>query len=153
MHVPIIQQILNAFRSPMKRLKSVHDVQCIQVKCGLREQIWCSMFKIDRCSMYPGSLPLIFNGNLPGNEKLFNVRRCSMYTGVQFGRFHCTILPKYMPNSARSFCRVCTNTIVDTLFKHFSRLNIQRLKLILTTLLYYIKYKNSYTCGDVKSLR
>ena len=39
--------------------------------------------------MYPGSLPLIFNGSLPGNEKVFNVRRCSMYTGVQFGRFHC----------------------------------------------------------------
>ena len=46
------------------------------------------MFKIDRCSMYPGSLPLIFNGSVPGHEKLFNVRRCSMYTGVQFGRFH-----------------------------------------------------------------
>ena len=30
-----------------------------------------------------GSLPLIFNGNVPGHEKLFNVRRCSMYTGVQ----------------------------------------------------------------------
>ena len=39
--------------------------------------------------MYPGSLPLIFNGNVPGHEKLFNVRRCSMYTGVQFDRFHC----------------------------------------------------------------
>ena len=40
--------------------------------------------------MYPGSLPLIFNGSVPGHEKLFNVRRCSMYTGVQFDRFHCT---------------------------------------------------------------
>ena len=39
--------------------------------------------------MYPGSLPLIFNGSVPGHEKLFNVRRCSMYTGVQFDRFHC----------------------------------------------------------------
>ena len=54
-------------------------------------KFWCSMFKIDRCSMYPGSLPFIFNGSLPGNEKVFNVRRCSMYTGVQFGRFHCTL--------------------------------------------------------------
>ena len=33
--------------------------------------------------MYPGSLPLIFNGSVPGHEKLFNVRRCSMYAGVQ----------------------------------------------------------------------
>ena len=40
--------------------------------------------------MYPGSLPLIFNGSVPGHEKVFNVRRCSMYTGVQFDRFHCT---------------------------------------------------------------
>ena len=40
--------------------------------------------------MYPGRLPLIFNGSVPGHEKLFNVRRCSMYTGVQFDRFHCT---------------------------------------------------------------
>ena len=39
--------------------------------------------------MYPGSLPLIFNGCVPGHEKLFNVRRCSMYAGVQFDRFHC----------------------------------------------------------------
>ena len=39
--------------------------------------------------MYPGNLPLIFNGSVPGHEKLFNVRRCSMYTGVQFDRFHC----------------------------------------------------------------
>ena len=38
--------------------------------------------------MYPGSLPSIFNGSVPGHEKLFNVRKCSMYTGVQFGRFH-----------------------------------------------------------------
>ena len=37
--------------------------------------------------MYPGSLPLIFNGSVPGHEKLFNVRRCSMYRGVQFDRF------------------------------------------------------------------
>ena len=43
--------------------------------------------------MYPGSLPLIFNGSVPGHEKLFNVRRCSMYTGVQFGRFHCIVAP------------------------------------------------------------
>ena len=48
------------------------------------------MFKIDRCSMYPGSLPLIFNGSVPGHEKMFNVRRCSMYTGVQLDRFHCS---------------------------------------------------------------
>ena len=34
--------------------------------------------------MYPGSLPLMFNGSVPGHEKLFNVRRCLMYTGVQF---------------------------------------------------------------------
>ena len=40
--------------------------------------------------MYPGSLPLIFNGSVPGHEELFNVRRCSMYTGDQFDRFHCT---------------------------------------------------------------
>ena len=39
--------------------------------------------------MYSGSLPLIFNGSVPGHEKVFNVRRCSMYTGVQFDRFHC----------------------------------------------------------------
>ena len=39
--------------------------------------------------MYPGSLPLIFNGSVPGHEILFNVRRCSMYTGVHFDRFHC----------------------------------------------------------------
>ena len=42
--------------------------------------------------MYPGSLPLIFNGGVPGHEKLFNVRRCSMYTGVQFDRFHCVYI-------------------------------------------------------------
>ena len=42
--------------------------------------------------MYPGSLPFIFNGSVPGHEKLFNVRRCTMYTGVQFGRFHCTLI-------------------------------------------------------------
>ena len=76
----------------MKSFKSVHNVQSIQVKCDLREPTWCSMFKIDRCSMYPGSLPLIFNGSVPGHEKLFNVRRCSMYTGVQFDRFHCSFL-------------------------------------------------------------
>ena len=34
---------------------------------------------------------MIFNGSLPGHEKVFNVRRCSMYTGVQFGRSHCTL--------------------------------------------------------------
>ena len=39
--------------------------------------------------MYPGSLPLIFNGSVPGHEQLFNVRRCSKYTGVQFDRFNC----------------------------------------------------------------
>ena len=38
--------------------------------------------------MYPGSLPLIFHGSVPGHEKLFNVRRSSMYTGDQFDRFH-----------------------------------------------------------------
>ena len=74
-----------------KSFKSVQNVQIRQVKCGLREQIWCPMFKVDRCSMYPGSLPLISNGNVPGHEKLFNVRRCSMYTGVQFDRFHCIL--------------------------------------------------------------
>ena len=46
--------------------------------------------------MYPGSLPLIFNGSVPGHEKLFNVRRCSMYTGVQLDRFHCTSIQWYM---------------------------------------------------------
>ena len=46
--------------------------------------------KVDRCSMFPGSLPLIFNGSVPRHEQLFNVRWCSMYIGVQFGRFHCT---------------------------------------------------------------
>ena len=51
------------------------------------------MFRVDRCSLYPGSLPLIFNGSVPGHKKVFNVRRCSLYAGVQFGRFHC-ILPK-----------------------------------------------------------
>ena len=75
----------------VKSFKSADNVQSRQVKCGPREQIWCSMFKIDRCSMYPGSLPLIFNGSLPGHEKVFNVGRCSMYTGVQFGRFHCIL--------------------------------------------------------------
>ena len=39
--------------------------------------------------MYTGSLSLIFDGSVPGHEKMFNVRRCSMYTGVQFDRFHC----------------------------------------------------------------
>ena len=73
----------------VKSFKSVNNVQSRQAKCGLLEQIWCSMFKVDRCSMYPGSLPLIFNGSVPGHKKLFNVRRCSMYTGVQFDRFHC----------------------------------------------------------------
>ena len=29
--------------------------------------------------MYPGSLPLVFNGSVPGHEKL----NCSMYAGVQ----------------------------------------------------------------------
>ena len=37
--------------------------------------------------MYPGSLPLIFNGIVPGHEKVFNICRCSMYTGVQFDRY------------------------------------------------------------------
>ena len=46
------------------------NVQSRQVKCGLREHIWCSMFKIDRCSMYPGSLQLNSNGSVPGHEKL-----------------------------------------------------------------------------------
>ena len=64
----------------VKSFKSVQNVQSRQVKCGLREQIWCSM--------YPGSLPLIFNGSVPGHEKMFKVRRCSMYTVVQFDRFH-----------------------------------------------------------------
>ena len=53
--------------------------QCRMFKAGLREQIWCSMFKVDRCSMYPGSLPWIFNGSVPGHEKLFNVHRCSIW--------------------------------------------------------------------------
>ena len=56
----------------------MQNVQSRQVKCGLQEQIWCSMFKVDRCSMYPGSLPLIFKGSVPGHEKLFNVHRCSI---------------------------------------------------------------------------
>ena len=47
--------------------------------------------------MYPGSLPLIFNGSVPGLEKMFNVRRCSMYTGVQFDRFHCILGIKVLP--------------------------------------------------------
>ena len=42
--------------------------------------------------MYPGSLPLIFNRSVPGLENLFNERRCSMYIGVQFDRFHCSLL-------------------------------------------------------------
>ena len=46
--------------------------------------------------MYPGSLPLIFNGSVPGHEKLFNVRRCSMYTGVHFDRFHCIYIYIYI---------------------------------------------------------
>ena len=75
-----------------EKLQNVQNVQSGQVKCGLGEHIWCSMFKVDRCSMYPSSLPLIFNGSVPGHEKLFNVRRCSMYTGVQFDRFHCTMI-------------------------------------------------------------
>ena len=45
--------------------------------------------------MYPGSLPLILNGSVPGHEKLINVRRCSMYTGVQFNRFHCIYIYIY----------------------------------------------------------
>ena len=73
----------------VKNFKSVQNVQSRLVKCGLWEQIWCSMFKVDRCSIYPGSLPWIFNGSVPGHEQLLNVRRCSMYTGVQFDRFHC----------------------------------------------------------------
>ena len=76
----------------VKKFKSVKNVQSRQVKCGLREQIWCSMFKVDRCSMYPGSLPLISNESVPGHKQLFNVHRCSMYTGVQFDRFHCTLI-------------------------------------------------------------
>ena len=44
--------------------------------------------------MYQGSLPLIFNGSVPGHEKMFNVRRCSMYTGVQFDRFHCILISR-----------------------------------------------------------
>ena len=73
----------------VKSFKPVQNVQSRLVKCGLREIIWCSMFKVDRCSMYPGSLPLIFNGSVPRHGKLINVRRCSMYTGVQLDRFHC----------------------------------------------------------------
>ena len=46
--------------------------------------------------MYPGSLPLIFNGSVPGHEKLFNVRSCLMYTGVQFDRFHCIYIYIYL---------------------------------------------------------
>ena len=49
------------------------------------EKIWCLMFKVDRCSMYPGSLPLISNGSVPGHGKtvqctqVFNVHRCSIW--------------------------------------------------------------------------
>ena len=75
----------------VKSFKSVQNVQSRRVKYGLREQIWCSMFKVGRCSMYPGSLPLIFNVSVSGHEKSINVRKCSMYTGVQFDRFHCTM--------------------------------------------------------------
>ena len=56
--------------------------------------------------MYPGSLPLIFNGSVPGHEKVFNVRRCSMYTGAQFDRFHCS-LNAYM----RELSSTSTNTL------------------------------------------
>ena len=66
----------------VKSFKSVQNVQSRQVKCGLREQIWCSMFKVDRCPMYTGSLTLIFKGSVPGHEKMSNVRRCSMLTQV-----------------------------------------------------------------------
>ena len=68
--------------------QNVRNVQSRQVKCCQREQIWCSMFKVDRCSMYPGSLPLIFNGIVPGHE---------MYAGVQctqvFNLTGTTVLP------------------------------------------------------------
>ena len=57
--------------------------------------------------MYPGSLPLIFNGSLPGHEKVFNVRRCSLYTGVQFDRFHCIYIMLYI---RICICRVCRET-------------------------------------------
>ena len=48
-----------------EKLQNVQNVQSRQVKCGLGEQIWCSIFKVDRYSMYPGSLPLTFNGSVP----------------------------------------------------------------------------------------
>ena len=51
--------------------------------------------------MYPGSLPLIFNGSVPVHEKLFNVHRCSMYTGVQFDRFHCSSSRRRTCSSSR----------------------------------------------------
>ena len=58
--------------------------------------------------MYPGSLPLISNGSVPGHEKLFNVCRCSMYTGDQFDRFHCswslTLLSDSLDIHSRSDC-------------------------------------------------
>ena len=66
--------------------KSVQNVQSRHVKCGLREQICCSMFKVDRCSMYPGSLPLIFNGSVPGHEKLY---MCIYILNVIF---HCLVI-------------------------------------------------------------
>ena len=66
----------------VKSFKSVQNVQSRQVKCGLQEQIWCSMFKVDRCSMYLGSLPLIFNGSVPGHENVY-ILKC-MYISVNF---------------------------------------------------------------------
>ena len=74
----VISYVSHLSSFSVKSIKSVQNVQSRQVKCGLREQIWCSMFKVDRCSMYPGSLPLNFNGSVPGHEKLFNVHRCSI---------------------------------------------------------------------------
>ena len=60
------------------------------------------IFKVDRCSMYPGSLPLIFNGSVPGHEKLFNVRRCSMYTDVHSD--NSIALPRTIKATNHSLC-------------------------------------------------
>ena len=68
--------------------------------------------------MYPGSLPLIFNGSVPGHKTLFNVRRCSMYTGfnlagstiyqgVTFQREKCFFPPFRVPISSLSYNLSC----------------------------------------------
>ena len=74
--------------------------------------------------MYPGSLPLIFNGSVPGHKKLFNVHRCSMYTGVQFDRFHCTSFNVFQTLIAYSYIIVNIHMVQSYFYKNMNHKKI-----------------------------